>query len=113
MKEIWKAIPNTPNRFVSNLGRVRKDLPLQKPYYFSLSKNRGGSLRLGITYKGRTEAYVVARLVGDAFCKDYRPHLRAVYRDGDRSNCNAKNLKWVPQSQVTGVPYSRKDNAKR
>lgn len=88
--EIWKPISNLPGYSVSNEGRVRKDSTGQ---IMVLSKN-GGYCRITISKH-------VHRLVADAFlekpvddAKCWVDHI-----DGNRSNNNVSNLRWVTPSE--------------
>lgn len=55
----------------------------------------------------------VARLVGEAFCQDFKPYLLAAHRDGNRANCAADNLMWVTRSSVTvASPGAKRKTAK-
>jgi hypothetical protein len=101
--EIWKNIPSTPGYQISNLGRLRtKGGSLRKA-----CKDQNGSLTVAIKIKNYQTTVRIARLVGEAFCRGYRPELRPIYRNGDRSDCRPCNLRWVPQSKVTAAPYTR------
>lgn len=109
MKEIWKIVPDLPDYRVSNLGRLRRGDRL-----CSLSRDRSGAVVIAVEKNGYTTTLRIARLVGAAFCKNFRPELRAVYRNGNREDCRPRNLKWVRQSEVTGAPYSKnRKNATR
>lgn len=60
-----------------------------------------GSLKVNLlTDKGYRSTFVVARIVGKAFCPDFKPWLRPVYRNGNRNDCRPSNLKWVPVADV-------------
>lgn len=111
MKEEWRKIPGFEWREVSNRGRVRKLVAMKRPVYYKLVPDMTGHLTFQFTHKGMPHKMRVARLVGDAFCPDFSPERRAVYLDGDRSNCRADNLKWTSVSEITAHPYSR--NPKR
>jgi hypothetical protein len=90
--EIWQSIPGFPGYQVSDQGQVARG-----------SKAR----RLSLVSGGMAVQLAVARLVGAAFCPDYAPELRVIYKDGNCANCAADNLQWVPRSFVTGIPYSK------
>jgi hypothetical protein len=101
-QETWKKIEDHETYEVSDFGRLKN--------------SRGTILKVGFIAGGlattlcenNTMAHVrVARLVGRAFCPGYRKGLIPVYKDGDRHNCAASNLKWVPRSEIAGVPYSK------
>ena len=103
--EMWKEIKDLPGYSVSNKGRVRKDSTGQ---IMVLSKN-GGYTRIII-------AKHVHRLVAEAFIekpddeKCWVDHI-----DGNRSNNNVENLRWVtPSENYLAFGYhSRKKNKRR
>lgn len=104
MTERWKALKSMPKYEVSNTGKIRM---VWRKTPISLSKDSNGHLVFNVNIDGVQGSRRVARAVGEAFCPSYKPHLRPIYRDGDKTNCIPSNLKWVPQSKVTGHPYSR------
>ena len=87
--EIWKSIPDLLGYSVSNKGRIKKDSTGQ---IMVLSKN-GGYCRITVTKH-------VHRLVAEAFLdkpnqdKSWVDHI-----DGNRSNNNVENLRWVTPSE--------------
>ena len=115
MTERWKPVVIN---FSHGFGRK-----VETPYEISCNgklrhKFRRKNLKPNIDIHGSLTAQIktsdgvpltvrISRLVGQAFCPSFKPHLRPVYRDGDKTNCSASNLKWVAQSKVTGVPYSK------
>lgn len=109
MPEHWKSIPSLPGYQISNLGRLRSGSLIRK-----VSKDHTGSLTVTVKKDGYNTNVRIARLVGEVFCRGFHPSLRPIHRNGDRSDCRPRNLKWVPPSKVTGNPYSknpRKPNA--
>jgi len=107
MKELWKTIPGFERHEVSNHGRVRRNLILSGHRICKPQFDCNGNLQVQICYRSIKNNFRVARLVGKAFCKDFDPELRPVYKDGNRANCLPSNLRWVPVAQVTGHPYSK------
>lgn len=88
--EMWKKIDELPGYSVSNKGRIKKDSTGQ---IMVLSEN-GGYCRITITKH-------VHRLVAKAFLdnpesveKCWVDHI-----DGNRSNNNIENLRWVTPSE--------------
>lgn len=87
--EIWKEIPDLKGYSVSNKGRIRKDSTGQ---IMVLSKN-GGYCRITITKH-------VHRLVADAFLeKPDEEKCWVDHIDGNRSNNDVDNLRWVTPSE--------------
>lgn len=87
--EQWKPIASLPGYSVSNVGRVRKDSTGQ---IMVLSQNNG--------YKRITVSKHVHRLVAEAFIEkpdDERCWVDHI--DGNRSNNDASNLRWVTPSE--------------
>jgi len=103
--EMWRPIKDLPGYSVSNTGRVRKDSTGQ---IMVLSKN-GGYFRITISKH-------VHRLVAEAFIdkpkdaeKCWVDHI-----DGNRSNNNADNLRWVtPSENATAFGYHSRIKNKR
>lgn len=87
--EIWKPIPDLLGYSVSNKGRIRKDNTGQ---IMVLSKN-GGYCRITISKH-------VHRLVAEAFIeKPNEEKCWVDHIDGNRSNNNVENLRWVTPSE--------------
>lgn len=87
--EEWKQIESLPGYSVSNEGRVRKDSTGQ---IMVLSTNGG--------YKRITVSRHVHRLVAEAFIgKPEDERCWVDHIDGDRSNNNVDNLRWVTPSE--------------
>lgn len=103
MTERWKTVPGYAPYQVSNLGNVRNGRKRAlTPCLCS------GGMTVTVCIDGVKSGFRLARVVGQLFCKSYREHLYPKYRDGDLKNCSAKNLRWVPRREVTGVPYSKR-----
>jgi hypothetical protein len=101
MKERWKQIENHETYEVSNLGRMRNSRGMiLKPMFVA------GGLATTLCADNVKKAIRFSRAVGEAFCPGYREGLYPLYKDGDKRNCAASNLKWVPRSKVCRVPYS-------
>ena len=102
--ERWKAIESLPGYSVSDKGRVRKDSTGQ---IMVLSKN-GGYCRIII-------AKHVHRLVAEAFIEKPSDNKCWVdHIDGNRSNNNVENLRWVtPSENCTAYGYQSRIKNKR
>ena len=88
--EVWRRSP-IPEIEVSSMGRVLKlDFGILKPSIAS-----DGAMQIVVRVRNVPSTLRVARLVGIAFNKDYRPHLYAWHIDRNKSNCHADNLEWL------------------
>lgn len=102
--EIWKPIPDLLGYSVSNKGRIRKDSTGQ---IMVLSKN-GGYCRITISKH-------VHRLVAEAFIeKPDNKKCWVDHIDGNRSNNNVENLRWVtPSENCLAFGYNSRIEKKR
>ena len=103
--EVWKPIKDLPGYSVSNEGRVKKDSTGQ----IMVLSNNGGYCRITISKH-------VHRLVADAFIdKPDDERCWVDHIDGNRSNNNVENLRWVtPAENCMAFGYkSRIENKKR
>lgn len=104
--EVWKPIDELKGYSVSNKGRVRKDSNGQ---IMVLSKNNG--------YSRITVSKHIHRLVANAFIEKPKDKRKCWvdHIDGNRSNNNVENLRWVtPSENAFGYGYSsRLQNKKK
>jgi len=98
--EQWKPVAHFPRYQVSNLGRIRKSLPLDRWKILSMSSDAKGYLQASLNAGGYGIGVKVARVVGKAFCPDFSDDKIAFYKDGDKLNCRATNLAWITRSQA-------------
>ena len=102
--EIWKPIKDLPGYSVSNKGRVKKD---STDKIMVLSEN-GGYCRITISKH-------VHRLVAEAFIdKPDKNKCWVDHIDGNRSNNNVENLRWVtPSENCLAFGYNSRIKNKR
>lgn len=104
-KETWKPVPGFAPYEVSDLGNIRRG-----PTGRNLKRQKsacGIGHMLTVSIKGEKTTVRVARIVGAAFCPDFREDLYPVFRNGNTNDYRAKNLRWVPRSVVSKNPYSK------
>ena len=103
--EIWKEITDLKGYSVSNKGRIRKDSTGQ---IMVVSKNNG-YLRFTVTKH-------IHRLVAEAFIDkpEDNEKLWVDHIDGNRSNNNVENLRWVtPSENALAFGYQSRINNKK
>ena len=89
--EIWRNIVGYNGKYhVSNMGRVRHNETILKPY-----PNSCGYLRVGLYKEGKHRKELVHRLVADAFI-DNPYNLPVVnHKNEDKEDNRATNLEWA------------------
>ena len=98
-----KPSPSYPGYFITREGIVTD----RRGRVLAQHRNTHGALQVSVNCPGYKGSATVARMVGEVFCKGFNKRLRTAYRDGDKTNCKALNLLWVPVSKVTRAPYSK------
>lgn len=105
--EQWKPIPSLSGYEASNQGRVRKGEQICRTY---LDRSGGVVATINVNH---TRSCRIARAVGEAFCPDFKPHLRPKFIDGDKTNCRASNLKWVSIREVSVAPSGERQGGSK
>lgn len=104
--EIWKNVPELPGYSVSNKGRIRKDSTGQ----IMVQSKNGGYCRITISKH-------IHRLVASAFLEKPSDDAKCWvdHIDGNRSNNDVSNLRWVtPSENCMAFGYqSRRQKKKR
>lgn len=106
MEEEWRDIRGFPGYQVSNLGRVRthnkvthtdlRGFRYWRDRIMKLKIDKNNNWRVCIWKDGKEYTFLVARLVADAFCGEYRDtDLTVNHIDGNRANNCADNLEWM------------------
>ena len=93
-----KVIPGASQFTVFPDGRVMRGDVSARIY----PHPKYGTLKASVLMdRGYWTMFVVSRLVGKAFCPEFREELRPIHINGDKTDCRASNLRWVPASAVT------------
>lgn len=103
--EIWKEITDLKGYSVSNKGRIRKDSTGQ----IMAVRESNGYLRFTVTKH-------IHRLVAEAFIEKPKNEDKCWidHIDGDRSNNNVENLRWVtPSENVLAFGYQSRIEHKK
>lgn len=87
--EIWKKLKEYPNYEVSNLGRIRNQQKLLKPY-----KTNNGYLHIFLSKNGKQKQFLLHRLIAEAFIDNLKNLKEINHIDGDKSNNSINNLEW-------------------
>ena len=104
--EEWRDIRDFPGYQVSNEGRIRTHNKVThtdlrgyrhwKDRIMKLKVDDANNWRVCIWRDGKDYTFLVARLVADAFCGEYRDtKLTVNHKDGNRNNNHADNLEWL------------------
>lgn len=102
--EIWRVIDDAPDYSVSNIGRVRRDVPDWQGKYagriLSPTRARGGYLHHTLCVDGTKIVRKVHRLVCAAFNGPQPPDkAHCAHRDGDTANNTPANLYWATPAE--------------
>lgn len=117
--EIWAPVPEYEGLYeVSNHGSVRSlDRTIQvenahvgyKYSYavpgklLSIRRNRNSAQFVRLQSGGTRKTKRVARLVAEAFVKGHKPDYIVGFKDSNRDNLHADNLKWVPRKETASA----------
>lgn len=127
--EVWKDIPGYAGMYqVSNLGRVKsleRDTKRSRPQHIkerilkqTPNKTSGNYLQVYLADAGKYKAFLVHRLVAQAFIPntDNKPVVN--HKDGNKQNNCLENLEWCTHKEnvlhafVTGlnIPIDKRKN---
>ena len=89
--EIWKEYPSIKNVFVSNKGRIKREIKLPPNYlYVSYGYDMDGFMCVNINHKHLR----VHRMTAETFIPNPQNYPYVYHIDGDRHNNKIENLKW-------------------
>ena len=98
--EAWRPVPGYEGLYsASSLGRVRSDRGGKGTYpgkVLQFGRNFTGCPTVSLCRGGRLRTYLTRRVVAAAFLGAPLEGGLVKHRDGDRSNCSADNLVFVP-----------------
>lgn len=117
-EEIWKDIPGYEGRYqVSNLGRVKslaretftgvymRQLP--ETVKIPQKHNNGNYRSVVLSKEGKKTTRLIHRLVAEAFIPNPDDKPEIDHKDGDPTNNNANNLRWVTHKENDNFPIHR------
>lgn len=109
MSEIWKDIKGYDGKYqVSNLGRVRSTR-YNNSYQIKelkLGKTKDGYIDVGLCKHNKRYFPLVHKLVAEAFIPNPKSKEQVTHIDGDITNNNVDNLKWVYISEAKHKMYN-------
>ena len=103
MEEVWKDIVGYEGKYqVSNLGRV-KSLNYRgntnKEVIMTITKNKNGYLKIGLSKNNKRKNYLIHRLVAQAFIDNPNKYDEVNHKDEDKSNNRVENLEWCTHKE--------------
>lgn len=111
-KEVWRTIAGGGRFEVSNKGGVRRRDLFGRITRVAVGRNMAGKLSVYVRVGGQSRQVPIDRLVGEAFCAAFRPHLRAQFINGDRDDLRPSNLRWATVSEISKKYYNAKNTSK-
>lgn len=98
--EKWKEIDGFDGKYlISNHGNIKNSITGR----ILKQTDTGTSLRIGFTYNGKTNSFMVAKLVLKYFSKADETN-DVLYRDGDYTNTALWNLRWLIEDMIEYTP---------
>lgn len=104
-----KQIKEYSNYIISDDGQIIKCSKMaRRGNKFMLPvQTSNGYLRVSLMNEGISKSFMVHRLVAEHFVKGKTESNRFVnHKDGDKLNCNYRNLEWVSHSQNMKHAYA-------
>lgn len=98
--EEWKAVVGFEGKYVvSNLGRVKSIGKKTRYAILSVTVHKQGYLRVGLNKDDSHKAYLVHRLVAEAFISNPQNKRTVNHIDGNKANNHVSNLEWCTQQE--------------
>jgi NUMOD4 motif/HNH endonuclease len=95
--EIWKFIKGHENYKVSNTGKI---INVTTKYEKKIVIHKKGHCVCTLTNKGKYKQYIIHRLVASTFIANPDNHKGVMHIDGDKTNNNYENLKFVARTEL-------------
>ena len=102
--EVWRKIEDFNNYEVSNYGRIRNAMNKK---IRKLQKNRRGYWKVNLMNNGKSFKRTVSKLIARAFVPNQENLEYVTYKDGNKNNLNAENLRWISHEETTKIYLNR------
>lgn len=107
MREIWKEIPNYPEYYASNLGRI-KSLKRTNPIIMKPGKHRDGYYQLSIRKDNKEQKLLIHRLIAITFLPNPGNKETVNHKDSNRCNNRVGNLEWC--TKLENMQHAARNN---
>lgn len=87
--EKWESINNYEEYQISNLGNIKRNNKILKPF-----KNTNGYYQIDLFKEGERKRFLIHKLVVDAFIKNVNNYSYVNHKDENKLNNNVDNLEW-------------------
>ena len=96
--EIWKDIIDYEEYKISNLGNIKRNDRLLKPF-----KNTSGYYQIELYKNGKGKHLLIHKLVANAFIENKNDYKYVNHKDENKHNNKADNLEWC--SHLYNINY--------
>ena len=98
--EQWKKIEGYDNYFVSDRGFIRNS---RTKTFLEGYKTKQGYISVALSKKNKLKAFLVHRLVAQAFIPNTENKEIVKHRDGDNENNDVSNLYWQSFEEIRKI----------
>jgi hypothetical protein len=114
MKEKWKPIPNAPNYYASNIGRVKSVIKMVngriRDRVLTPRTDKKGYSRVKINFNGKSTWAAISRCVALSFIPNPENKTQVNHKDGIKSNNKLENLEWSTNAENVRHAFLNKLN---
>ena len=104
-KEVWKKINNYPDYMISNKGRIISlNYNGQGKIHILNPSTNGRYVKVGLKNENGRKTLWLHRLVAESFSEKREGCEVVDHIDGDKTNNNAENLRWVTPAENSANP---------